>query len=288
MSYLLPDPQLASTKQLFDLSHVGMENIALPLLLDQHKVQGFASVSVNLPAQAQRRGIHMSRLYRLLNDLSDKPITPPQLINMMQHLLNSQPDSNQAQFCFEGDVYVTRSAMLTDNFGWKAYSIRITSSTPDKRIYLRVEVPYSSVCPCSTELSREILLEKWQFDFHKHAQLFQQEEVLNWLQSNAFIATPHNQRSIASVEVCVDKDANEFGISQLIDAIENALGTPVQTAVKRADEQAFAIANGQNLQFCEDAARKIMQSLQHYSEGHVKVVHQESLHAHNAIAEGSW
>lgn len=288
MSYLLPDPQLAPTNQLLDLSHVGMEGIALPMLLDQHKVQGFASVSVNLPAKAQQRGIHMSRLYRLLNDLSDKPITPPELITVMQRLLNSQPDSDQAQFCFEGDVYITRSAMLTDNFGWKAYSIRITSSAPDKHIYLRVEVPYSSVCPCSTELSREILLEKWQFDFHKRTQLFQQEEILSWLQRNAFIATPHNQRSIASAEVYVDKDANEFGISQLINTIESALGTPVQTAVKRTDEQAFAIANGQNIQFCEDAARKVMQSLQHYPKGYVKVVHQESLHAHNAVAEGSW
>jgi GTP cyclohydrolase I len=31
----------------------------------------------------------------------------------------------------------------------------------------------------------------------------------------------------------------------------------VQTAVKRADEQAFALANGQNLMFCEDAARRL-------------------------------
>ena len=37
--------------------------------------------------------------------------------------------------------------------------------------------------------------------------------------------------------------------------MEAALGTPVQTAVKREDEQAFARLNGRNLMFCEDAPR---------------------------------
>ena len=40
-----------------------------------------------------------------------------------------------------------------------------------------------------------------------------------------------------------------------------ALGTTLQTAVKRADEQAFALANGQNLMFCEDAARRLHAAL---------------------------
>ena len=39
--------------------------------------------------------------------------------------------------------------------------------------------------------------------------------------------------------------------------MEAALGTPVQTAVKREDEQAFARLNAANLMFCEDAARRV-------------------------------
>jgi GTP cyclohydrolase I len=58
--------------------------------------------------------------------------------------------------------------------------------------------------------------------------------------------------------------------------------------VKRADEQAFALANGQNLMFCEDAARRLHLALKR-SPGidgfHVRVVHAESLHAHDAVAE---
>ena len=50
-------------------------------------------------------------------------------------------------------------------------------------------------------------------------------------------------------------------IVELIDRVEQALGTPVQTAVKREDEQAFAALNARNLMFCEDAARRVAHAL---------------------------
>ncbi len=65
----------------------------------------------------------------------------------------------------------------------------------------------------------------------------------------------------------------------------------MQTAVKRADEQAFALANGQNLMFCEDAVRRLHRALQGYPQASrfsVRVVHAESLHAHDAVAESHW
>ena len=71
------------------------------------------------------------------------------------------------------------------------------------------------------------------------------------------------------------------------DALEQALGTPVQTAVKREDEQAFARANAENLMFCEDAARRVgaaLSALPWVSAWQAKVSHLESLHAHDAVA----
>ncbi len=74
----------------------------------------------------------------------------------------------------------------------------------------------------------------------------------------------------------------------MIDRVEDALGTPVQTAVKRADEQAFARLNGQNLMYVEDAARKIQQSLGNaFPQSSVSVRHVESLHPHDAVASSS-
>ena len=80
-------------------------------------------------------------------------------------------------------------------------------------------------------------------------------------------------------------------MTELINNAEAALGTAVQTAVKRADEQAFALANGQNLMFCEDAARRLNLALKRsdaVKAFHLKVIHAESLHAHDAVAESRW
>jgi GTP cyclohydrolase I len=82
----------------------------------------------------------------------------------------------------------------------------------------------------------------------------------------------------------------DFDLIRLIDQTEQALGTPVQTAVKREDEQAFALANGSNLMFCEDAARRIQKALDadtRLADFHIRVEHQESLHPHDAVAYAS-
>jgi GTP cyclohydrolase I len=74
---------------------------------------------------------------------------------------------------------------------------------------------------------------------------------------------------------------------ELTDRLEHALATPVQTAVKREDEQAFALANGQNLMFCEDAARRAFVALDsdpRLSDFLLHVSHLESLHPHDAQA----
>ncbi len=58
-------------------------------------------------------------------------------------------------------------------------------------------------------------------------------------------------------DIRLNPEAKSLPVIELIDYAEVALGTAVQTVVKRSDEQAFAVANGQNLMFCEDAARRL-------------------------------
>jgi GTP cyclohydrolase I len=79
-----------------------------------------------------------------------------------------------------------------------------------------------------------------------------------------------------------------LNLAGLLERIEGSHQTAVQTAVKREDEQAFALANGENPMFCEDAARRIRRALD--ADGTVdaylvRVEHQESLHPHDAVAQ---
>ena len=109
---------------------------------------------------------------------------------------------------------------------------------------------------------------------------------MNWVESEAgSVATPHSQRSYVYLKL--DMGDNPWpDLPTLIFQLEGVIGTPVQTAVKRRDEQEFARLNAENLMFCEDAARRIKYSLEQMSfvtDYWFKVEHQESLHAHNAV-----
>jgi GTP cyclohydrolase I len=113
------------------------------------------------------------------------------------------------------------------------------------------------------------------------------KEVYEYLgTTQGILATPHAQRSEARIKVELSPDFG-FDFQSLIDRVENVLQTPVQTVVKREDEQEFALRNGQNLMFCEDAARRIQSAL--LAEPLIldfvaQMSHFESLHPHDAVS----
>ena len=158
------------------------------------------------------------------------------------------------------------------------------------RLELAYEVLYSSTCPCSAALARQLIQERFASEFAAGMAL-DHAQVLAWLGSEEGIcATPHSQRSAAEVRVRVVPAFASFPLVDLIDLAEGALKTPVQAAVKRVDEQAFALLNGANLMFCEDAARRLQQALdadERVADFWVRASHYESLHPHNAVAVAS-
>jgi GTP cyclohydrolase I len=153
---------------------------------------------------------------------------------------------------------------------------------------MRVRVLYSSTCPCSASLSRQALHEKFAQDFASSSNVGR-EQVLDWITAEAAkVAAPHSQRSEAVCEFHFAPDQAPESPLELIDTIERALGTPVQAAVKREDEQEFARLNAQNLMFCEDAARKLKAAFlkkRELADFQIEVRHFESLHAHDVVAK---
>jgi GTP cyclohydrolase I len=186
---------------------------------------------------------------------------------------------------------VRRAALRSDNSGWRAYPVSIEANLCADGFHLELgtEVVYSSTCPASAALSRQLIQEQFGKDFDP-AKPLDHAAVLAWLGSEkGIVATPHAQRSVARLLVRFGDDV-PLNLIGLLDRVEQALGTPVQTAVKREDEQAFARANGGNLRFCEDAARRIQLALDadaSITDFHVRLEHQESLHPHDAVAYAS-
>lgn len=280
------------------LDWVGMSNIALPL-----RVRGDDGVALQVPASvdvfvdlrdADARGIHMSRLYRKLQDsLTEEVLTPARLRRVLQECVESQGAlSSSARLTLRFDQMLKRRALASDNSGWKRYPLDIDAVLAHGHLALTLgyAVEYSSTCPASAALSRQLNAERFAEDFAA-AHPLSTHVVRDWLASErGLAATPHAQRSRAEIRVELQPAFDELPVADLIDRAEAALGTPVQTAVKREDEQAFAKLNAENLMFCEDAARRIANVLAddvRIQRFDVRVSHFESLHAHDAVAQVS-
>ena len=277
------------------LDWVGMGEIHAPVRVagaDGEVVTSGARVNafVNLK-RPDVRGIHMSRLYLHVDKaLSSEPISPCSLRRLLKEFLDSHAElSDRAQVQIRFDYLVRRPALVSDNTGWKSSPVQVTAELDrgQFRLELGVDVAYSSTCPCSAALARQLIQERFQLDFAA-GEALDYDAVLAWLGSEqGIMATPHSQRSIAEVKARLAPSFQNLPFIEVIDRIENALKTPVQTAVKRVDEQAFARLNGQNLMFCEDAARRMQKALdedERISDFWVRASHYESLHPHNAVA----
>ena len=274
------------------LNWVGMSGIDLPILINGNqqpiiapsKVQAYVSLDDPLS-----KGIHMSRLYLLLDQLgANDPLSPNRIYQLLNDFLAShQGLSNNAFVEFRFSYSERRQSLKSDNSGWKAYPTTFRGEIKNGvfEFEASISIPYSSTCPCSAALSRQLNQKAFAGKFKGQSIDFQ--SVLDWLgTAEGLAATPHSQRSYAQIKIKVAKE-NGLNISTLINQIEDAVQTPVQSVVKREDEQEFARLNAINLMFCEDAARRIqdkLNSCHEYLDYWVRINHLESLHPHDAVA----
>ena len=300
------------------LDWVGMDGITLPIL-----VQGAHGVPIQVPARVdvavdlanpEARGIHMSRLYLgLQQTLAQNLLTPVGLRQLLQDFIRSQRGASTcARLIVRYDQLFERRALISDHVGWKRYPLvieaELSNNEPSNnersnselsnselsdnhlRLVLGFSLEYSSTCPASAALSRQRNAERFATDFSA-VQPLSARDVHDWLASErGLAATPHAQRSRADIRVTLNPALAELPTTTLIDTVETVLATPVQTVVKREDEQAFAERNAANLMFCEDAARRIAAALSvHTCVAHFEatVSHLESLHPHDAVARVS-
>ncbi|KUJ84773.1 GTP cyclohydrolase I FolE2 [Microbulbifer flavimaris] len=292
MQYSGSLPDIAKTQietGTYPLQWVGMEGIAAPINIatakdQQQVVAAKANVYVSLDDAAEK-GIHMSRLHAILNELSTTACDKDGLGKVLKKMVNSQAGISQgARIELAFDLLLPKPSLLSNETGYQTYPIEICGQLQSGQYdyELKLSVPYSSTCPCSAALSRQLLANAIDSAFATSS--IDKQTLLTWVQAHS-IATPHSQRSYAYLNLSLGDNPLPF-LPPLIFGIEEAIGTPVQTMVKRSDEQEFARLNADNLMFCEDAARRIKAMLEQSTwikDYWFKVEHQESLHAHDAV-----
>ena len=295
--------QMTQTKkELPDISHeikahieetverVGMENIEMPILLKLGSEQFLLPAKINAFVsldKVEAKGIHMSRLYLTLQKKLQKPVDFALVQEILSDFKDNQKGLSQNSFVkISFTLPMNRQALKSEQTGWRQYPVYIQAEQKKDQVQLMTggEIMYSSTCPCSAALSRQLVQEKFLNDFANKKDV-SVDSVAEWLKlESSIIATPHAQRSVAKFQVQL-KEWVDF--KELIDLIEESLGTPVQAAVKREDEQEFARLNATNLMFCEDAGRRVKVALKSHDkieEFAVHLSHKESLHPHDAVS----
>jgi GTP cyclohydrolase I len=277
------------------LDRVGMGGIEVPVRLRDADggivlapARADAYVSLDDP---NARGIHMSRLFLSLQAiLGEEELTLGSVRQVLQAFVGSHAAvsrSGSVRIAFE--LPLRRQALVSTNTSWRTYPVSIGGELSDDRLrlHLGARVAYSSTCPCSAALARQLIQERFRTEHAGHERV-DVAAVAEWLgRESSIAATPHSQRSYADVLVEPAGTAHAPSFTELIDSVEHALATPVQAAVKREDEQEFARLNAANLMFCEDAARRLKAALDadtRIADYRVEARHVESLHPHDAVS----
>jgi GTP cyclohydrolase IB len=277
------------------LDQVGMHDIET---LVQVSIPGKSPFVIPARAEAyvslqsvESKGIHMSRLFAAVTEILEAQVLTPSVVrNLLETFLSSHKDiSHASYFSLHFELPIRRKALLSGNEGLRFYPCYVKGHLRDGKqvIQMGASITYSSTCPCSAALARHLVQQKFTHTFG-HQKTINVDEVVAWLGTEeGMCATPHSQRSRADVYLTLGPDESFFDFLHLINLVEGALKTPVQAAVKREDEQEFTRLNGQNLMFCEDAARRIKGALDkepRFVDYYIRAAHFESLHPHDAVA----
>jgi len=252
------------------LPKVGVENIKLPFRLALRNGsfrQLIAKTAISTDLKKEQKGISMSRLLMSIEDLLYEGLNWNIVKECLIHISNSLETKN-SHIKFEFELPIEKQSPLSNNsfpIFYKCYFEGYKKET----IYSfnqSVTVQYSSYCPCSAALSQDLMENGYHYGF------------------------PHAQRSFAKIIVDMDlQNKKDIWLEDIIEIVNNNILTQPYPIIKRIDEQELARIASDNPLFVEDAIRIISHHLSHLmgngiNDWIVKCVHEESIHAHEAIA----
>ncbi len=262
---------------------VGIERFRVPLIFkhaDGTLMNHDAEASMFVYLSSDKTGVNMSRFPVILQEEAALNPIDGQFFKKILHKFRSDLRDNEteslipsAELSLKFNYALKQSSLKSDNWGWQYYRCELKGiSTNDQDILmsLTVNYEYSSTCPCSLSMAKQ------------YEQDFREGKITE----GSGIATAHSQRSNAKTEVFFNTEDN-LTIDELIGILREALPTETQSLVKRIDEQAFAILNGENPIFVEHVARRLSRALdaqERIIDWNVHIEHWESLHSHNAVA----
>jgi len=260
----MKDLQSAPDAREVALDHVGVRDLRCPIVvLDQNSgtQSTVATVSMSVDLPHHFRGTHMSRFIEVLErhrgELTMR--TLPALLADLRARLQAERARVEVRFPYflQRTAPVSRSVALMDYECW--FVGEMTGAGHD--FMLGVEVPVTSLCPCSKAIS----------DYGAH-----------------------NQRGHVVVEIRSARTGQPpaiVWIEEIIEIAERSASAPVYPLLKRVDERHVTMQAYDNPRFVEDIVRDVSVSLRadaRITWYRVEATNQESIHNHNAYASAAW
>lgn len=242
------------------IQRTGVTKVHLPLLIsDGGKIYHVtAQIKFTASLAENLRGTHMSRFMEILTDWTQTPIK----ISDVEKILADAQEKLDADFSaiqIDFKIFVEQFAPVSEKKSFLdvdcTFDAELYKNSPMKFI-LGLTVPFTSLCPCSREIS----------DFGAH-----------------------NQRSICHVKLefaDVDK-AENFGIEKICRLIETQGSSKLFPILKREDEKFVTEYAYQNPKFVEDILRDvviILRGVENVVAFEVECENFESIHNHNSYA----
>ncbi|MGB6007243.1 GTP cyclohydrolase FolE2 [Castellaniella sp.] len=254
---VMPDVQSSADTRHIAIQRVGVRGVRHPLLVAT-AAQPQATIAdweMTVALSPEEKGTHMSRFIALLEAHRSQPMTPAALCAMTQSMLDLlQADAGDvtARFPYfvEKTAPVSAVRSLMDyQVGWTVRARRGQAPA----FALRVQVPVTSLCPCSKAISEY---------------------------------GAHNQRSHVTVHLeCAADQAP--ALDDLIARIEAQASSELWGLLKRADEKFVTERAYENPKFVEDLVRDVavmLQRLPGVNAYEVEAENFESIHNHSAYA----
>ncbi len=249
----LVDVQSLPDDRNIPLHRVGIKNIRYPItVLD--KVNGtqqtVASINMYVSLPHQFKGTHMSRFVEILNhyhrDINLRSFS--KILAEMKDRLNSQEAHLEIDFPY----FIEKRAPVTKTPGLMEYMCGFHGSmTEQLDLVLVVNVPITTVCPCSKEISKY---------------------------------GAHNQRGKVKLWVRFDRF---LWLEDLIAEVEKSSSSEVYSVLKRPDEKFVTEMGYDRPMFVEDVVRNVCQrvkKLPGITWFRVEAENFESIHNHSAYA----
>lgn len=243
------------------LERVGVSGLRYPIVVldrSQSKQQTVADLQISVSLPPHVKGTHMSRFIEVLDEHRGEVTvnTIPAILRRIRDRLEAEAAQLKVRFPY----FVEREAPVSGATSLMDYQCGFSGSLDADReeFSVRVQVPVTSLCPCSKAIS----------DYGAH-----------------------NQRGYVDLKVRTNVPEDLIWIEELIDIGESAGSSPVYPLLKRADERHVTMAAYDNPAFVEDMVRSAAESLKRdprISAFTVRVENHESIHNHLAFAETSW